>query len=85
MDTNPRTQGRVHPEQRATEFFLGNFERKFAEEKLQWRTKRIGTSAFREDGTPYPSTLRDKYRPVPVFVDRTEKVLHTLELIYGAD
>ena len=80
---NPRTQGRVHPEQKSVEFFLGYFDPKFAERSLKWKTKRIGGISLKEDGTPYPSTILDVYRPVPVFVLRAEILEYHYKVLYG--
>lgn len=84
IDMNPRTQGMVHPEQQPMEYFLGYFEPKFAEEKLEWKTKRIGSIALTEDGKPYSPNILEVYRPVPVFVLHSEFLVHFYQTVFGA-
>lgn len=83
IDMNPRTQGIVHPEQKVTEFFIGNFDPNFAEKKIPWKTKRIGITSFQDNGVPYPSTMRKEFKPVPVFVSCTEFLLYHSKILRG--
>jgi hypothetical protein len=80
---NPTKQGIIHPEQRQNEVFLGNFDPAFAEKLLVWKTKRLGVTAYQEDGVPYPKTIPRKYRPIPVFVDRSEALERHYAMIHG--
>lgn len=84
MDMNPKTQGTVHPEQRPTEYFLGYFQPDFAEKLNFWSTKRIGSIALQKNGKPYPSTIQERFRPVPVFVARMEAIENQEKLLYGS-
>lgn len=84
IDMNPCTQGMVHPEQQNMEFFLGYFDPAFAEKKIPWKTKRIGNIALKEDGTPYSMKIREAYRPVPVFVFRSEMLQYHYKLLFGS-
>lgn len=83
INMNPRTQGIVHPEQGPFEFFLGNFDLKFAKEKLPWKTKRAGSISLMKNGEPYPQAILPKYHPVPVFVLRTEILQYHYKILYG--
>ncbi len=76
-------QGIVHPEQRSNEVFIGNFDPHAIDKCVSWKTKRIGIAAYREDGSLYPETLRQEYRPVPVFAERNEVLEAHYALIYG--
>ncbi len=82
---NPTKQGIIHPEQRQNEVFLGNFDPGFAEKSIKWQTKRIGNTAYQEDGSPYPKTMRCEYRPVPVFALRSEVLEKHYAMTYGGN
>ncbi len=82
MDFNPKTQGKVHPEQGDREMFLGNFDPTFAKERIIWKTKRIGITAYENNGLPYPETIHPDYRPVPVFAERNEILKAHLSSLY---
>ena len=72
MDYNPKTQGKVHPEQKDDEVFRGNFDTEVAGGVLaRLPSSRAGNTAFDKDGCEYPKALTGKYRPVPVFQKRS--------------
>lgn len=62
----------VHPEQKADEVFLGNFDPGFAKKSIAWKTKRIGIVAYQADGSCFPSSVYPQYLPIPVFANRLE-------------
>lgn len=68
---DPELRENVHPEQLKNEVFIGNFDRSFAQNRLPYQKKRLGTVSYMDDGTAYPTTM-GRNRPIPVFVDRTE-------------
>lgn len=82
---DPTRQGIIHPEQQEHEVYLGDFDPGFAERSVTWETKRIGITAYQEDGSPYPETILREYRPVPVFADRGEVLEHHYAMIHGKE
>lgn len=83
VEFDPTKQGIVHPEQKMNEVFIGNFDPLAIEKCIAWKTKRVGTTAYREDGSLYPATLHAAYRPVPVFAERNEILQTRYTMIYG--
>ena len=59
----------VHPECKPREIYLGNFTTEDSAH-IGWRSKRKGTNAFCNDGTPYP--YQDTYPVAPYFIARAE-------------
>lgn len=84
---HPATQGnRAHPEQQEHEHFLGNFDPGFiAKLRGSWSDLRVGVTAYDDNGDPYPKTMLEHLRPVPVFVDHNEALKRNYENLYGGD